>query len=119
MNTTKKYLLAIFSIVLLIACDNEAFFELERPNQFPWVNVNELELGVREPYYLQNREPWTHAFGTMALKNFTESDIALFLPPIRRSQCLRGILQPGIQQGGTRLRDGRDVRETVRDGNRL
>ena len=80
MNTTKKYLLAIFSIVLLIACDNEAFFELERPNQFPWVNVNELELGVREPYYLQNREPWTHAFGTMALKNFTESDIALFLP---------------------------------------
>ena len=66
--------------MLLIACDNEAFFELERPNQFPWVNVNELELGVREPYYLQNREPWTHAFGTMALKNFTESDIALFLP---------------------------------------
>jgi hypothetical protein len=80
MNTTKKYLLAIFSIVLLVACDNDAFFELERPNQFPWVNVNELELGVREPYYLQNREPWTHAFGTMALKNFTESDIALFLP---------------------------------------
>lgn len=80
MNTTKKYLLLIFSVLLTISCDQEAYFELERPNEFPWVNVNELELGVREPYFLLNRDPWFHAFGTIALKNFTESDIAVFLP---------------------------------------
>lgn len=80
MNATKKYLLLICSVLLTISCDQEAYFELERPNEFPWVNVNELELGVREPYFLLNRDPWSHAFGTIALKNFTESDIAVYLP---------------------------------------
>ena len=80
MNTIKKYLLLIFLVISGISCDEESFFELERPNQFPWTNVNELELGVREPYFLLNREPWDHPFGTVALKNFTESDIAVFLP---------------------------------------
>ncbi|SCM55161.1 RagB/SusD family nutrient uptake outer membrane protein [Petrimonas mucosa] len=80
MKTTIKYLLLIFTLFTTISCNQDAFFELKRPNQFPWVNVNELELGVREPYFLLNRDPWSHAFGTIALKNFTESDIALFLP---------------------------------------
>ena len=80
MNTTKRFLLLIFITIWGISCDQDAFFELERPNEFPWVNVNELEIGVREPYFLLNREPWDHPFGTIALKNFTESDIAVFLP---------------------------------------
>ncbi len=80
MNTSRKYLLLIFTVILVISCDQDAYFELERPNEFPWVNVNELELGVREPYFILNRDPWSHAFGTIALKNFTESDIAVFLP---------------------------------------
>jgi len=80
MNTIRKYLLLIFITILGISCDQEAFFELDRPNEFPWTNVNELEIGVREPYFLLNREPWDNPFGTIALKNFTESDIAVFLP---------------------------------------
>ncbi len=80
MNTIRKYLLLIFTAILVISCDQEAYFELKRPNQFPWTNVNELELGVREPYFLLNRGPWNNPFGTIALKNFTESDIAVFLP---------------------------------------
>ncbi len=80
MNTNLKYLLLIFTFISIFSCNQDEFFKLERPNQFPWVNVNELELGVREPYFLLNRDPWFHAFGTVALKNFTESDIAVFLP---------------------------------------
>jgi len=80
MNKMKKYILLIFITLFGISCDQEAFFELERPNQFPWTNVNEFELGVRELYFRLNRAPWDHPFGTIALKNFTESDIAIFLP---------------------------------------
>ena len=80
MNNIKKYLLLVFITLIGISCDQDAFFELERPNQFPWTNVSELELGVREPYYLLNKGPWDNPFGTIALKNFTESDIAVFLP---------------------------------------
>ncbi len=80
MKNIQKYLILAFITLLGISCDQDSFFELERPNQFPWTNVSELELGVREPYYLLNKDPWYHPFGTIALKNFTESDIAVFLP---------------------------------------
>lgn len=80
MKNMKIYILLIFITIIGISCDQDAFFKLERPNEFPWVNVNELEIGVREPYFLLNRDPWDHPFGTIALKNFTESDIAVFLP---------------------------------------
>lgn len=80
MKNIKKHILLIFIALLGISCSEETFFELERPNQFPWTNVNELELSVRELYYRLNRAPWDHPFGTVALKNFTESDIAVFLP---------------------------------------
>ena len=70
MNTTKKYLLLIFSVLLTISCDQEAYFELERPNEFPWVNVNELEIGVRETYLLLNRGPLVSCFWVRLLSNF-------------------------------------------------
>lgn len=82
MENYRKYILLVFIVLLGVACDQDKFFELERPNQFPWTNVNELELGVREPYYLINKDPWNNPFGTIALKNFTESDIALFIPQV-------------------------------------
>lgn len=80
MKKITKYLVLVLLIILGVSCDQDSFFELERPNQFPWTNVSELELGVREPYYLLNKGPWDNPFGTIALKNFTESDIAVFLP---------------------------------------
>ncbi|QGY42795.1 RagB/SusD family nutrient uptake outer membrane protein [Maribellus comscasis] len=80
MNNIKKYLILVFITLAGISCDQDSFFELERPNQFPWTNVSELELGVREPYYLLNKGPWDNPFGTIALKNFTESDLALYIP---------------------------------------
>lgn len=82
MNNIKNYIVLIFIILLGISCEQDKFFELERPNQFPWTNVGELELGVREPYYLINKGPWNNPFGTIALKNFTESDIAFFIPQV-------------------------------------
>ncbi len=80
MNNIKKYLILVLIVAMGASCDQDSFFELERANEFPWTNVSELELGVREPYYLINKDPWYHPFGTIALKNFTESDIAVFLP---------------------------------------
>ncbi len=76
----KKFISLLFIIIFAMACNEDNFFDLKRPNEFPWGNVNELEVGVREPYFLLNREPWDHPFGTVAMKSFTESDIAVFLP---------------------------------------
>src|SRR5690606_4009646 len=80
MKNAHKYCIIICTFILSVSCNNEAFVELERPCEPPWGNVKELEIGVREAYYLLNRGPWDNAFGTIALKNFTESDIAVFLP---------------------------------------
>ncbi len=80
MNTIKKYLILAFIILAGISCDQDAFFELDYPEEYPWTNASELELAVREPYYNLVKGPWDNPYGTIALKNFTESDIAAFLP---------------------------------------
>ena len=72
---------AIFTGLLLVgfSCDNESFFELERPNQYPWTTVEELELAVRQPYLLTMGSAWGSPVGALGLRGFAESDICQYL----------------------------------------
>ena len=78
----KKIILSIATLVLLflsISCDNDRFFELDRPNQYPWTTVSELELAVRQPYLLMMGNAWGSPVGALGLRGFAESDISQYL----------------------------------------
>lgn len=53
-----KTIVALSLLLMSVSCDNEGFFELERPNQYPWATVKELELAVRQPYLLLMGNAW-------------------------------------------------------------
>lgn len=75
--------IAVFSLLLLsFSCNNEKFFELERPNQYPWATVSELELAVRQPYLLLMGNAWGSPVGALGLRGFAESDISQYLEGI-------------------------------------
>jgi hypothetical protein len=74
-----KSILAAFLFLIAASCDNDKFFELERPNQFPWHSVGELELAVRQPYLLMMGSAWGSPVGALGLRGFAESDIAQYL----------------------------------------
>ena len=80
MKKIHKYIILIFITFIGVSCDQDEFFKLQREAQYPWKSADELELGVRTPYWHMNREPWNTPYATLALKSFTESDIAVFLP---------------------------------------
>lgn len=79
MKNTIKAIFAICLLFVIPSCDNDKFFELERPNQYPWNNVKELELAVRTPYLLLMGNAWGSPVGALGLRGFAESDIAQYL----------------------------------------
>jgi hypothetical protein len=79
MNRIIKYICIIPLLLIGTACDNEDFFELQRPNQYPWSSVEELELAVRQPYLLTMGNAWGSPVGALGLRGYAESDIAQYL----------------------------------------
>lgn len=82
MNTKMKKIISIMMLGLALvttSCNEDKFFELERPNQYPWQNVSELELAVRAPYLYMTGAAWTNPLGMLPLRGFGESDIAMYL----------------------------------------
>ncbi|MGV8133841.1 MAG: RagB/SusD family nutrient uptake outer membrane protein [Mangrovibacterium sp.] len=78
----KKIYQPILALILLFSgfsCDNDNFFELDRPNQYPWTTVEELELAVRQPYLLLMGNAWGSPVGALGLRGFAESDICQYL----------------------------------------
>jgi hypothetical protein len=78
----KKIYQPILALILLLSgfsCDNDNFFELDRPNQYPWTTVEELELAVRQPYLLLMGNAWGSPVGALGLRGFAESDICQYL----------------------------------------
>lgn len=71
--------LMLVGLVAFSLASCEKSFELERPNQSPWQNIDELELAVQAPYLYITERPWANAIGMMALSGFGESDIAMYL----------------------------------------
>ena len=82
MKKIMKHIIALSLVVLIVSCDNNGFFELERPNQFPWTTVQELELAVRQPYLLLMGSAWGSPVGALGLRGFAESDICQYLEGI-------------------------------------
>ena len=37
-------------LMCLSSCNEDKYFALERPNQYPWQSAAELEMAVRAPY---------------------------------------------------------------------
>lgn len=79
MKNIFKPILALCLLFTIQSCNNDSFFELDRPNQYPWQNVNELELAVRQPYLLLMGNAWGSPVGALGLRGFAESDISQYL----------------------------------------
>ena len=80
MTTTMKktiFILMAGLSLLLTSCKEDKFFELERPNQFPWQSAAELEMAARAPYLYYVGAAWTNPIGALMLR-FGESDLAHF-----------------------------------------
>ena len=77
----KKIYSIILTLILVLStsCEQDSFFELDRPNQAPWQNVSELELAVRSPYLFMSGKAWTNPLGMLPLRGFGESDISMYL----------------------------------------
>lgn len=71
----------IFSVLVLgialtaTSCSN--YFNLERPNQYPWQSASELEMAVRSPYLYYVGLAWQNPIGALT-NRFGESDLARF-----------------------------------------
>jgi len=84
----KKIYQPLIALILLFtgfSCNNDNFFELDRPNQYPWTTVEELELAVRQPYLLLMGNAWGSPVGALGLRGFAESDICQYLNGITGS----------------------------------
>lgn len=69
--------LLLFSV---ISCDNDKFFELERPPEFPWQNVAEFEraaIGAYNAIFVA--EDWNNPIGCDVVMDFTISDLSRFV----------------------------------------
>ena len=85
MRKIYKPIIAVMLLFTGVSCDNDSFFELDRSNQYPWTTVEELELGVRQPYLLMMGNAWGSPVGALGLRGFAESDICQYLNGITGS----------------------------------
>ena len=79
MKNIYKTIFALCLLFTIQSCNNDKFFELERPNQYPWQTISELELAVRQPYLLLMGSAWGSPVGALGLRGFAESDISQYL----------------------------------------
>lgn len=77
----KRYIQLLLIIGLLGAtgCQNDEFFELERPPQDPWQTVEEFELAAVSPYNLAFLSPWGNFYQADRVNDFIQGDILNYL----------------------------------------
>lgn len=73
MKTIKSVIILLFASLVLNGCKN--FFEMERPPQFPWNSVSELEFAAVSPYNALFWGGWgalqsTHLFNQVLLSDY-------------------------------------------------
>lgn len=77
----RTYMLALLVVLVLSpACDDQEFFELTNPPEFPWLNMDELERGVVAPYNIAFSSSWGNYFGNDRLLFDCMSDAVYLLP---------------------------------------
>jgi starch-binding outer membrane protein, SusD/RagB family len=75
-----KYTLTTLILVFTFSCNNEAFFELTNPPEFPWLNVNQLEMAAVTPYHLTFGSDWGSYWQNYCLLSDCMSDVIYLLP---------------------------------------
>ncbi len=74
-----KYILFVLLAFTFNACNNDDFFELQRPPQFPWNTVSELEFAAVSPYNAFFYGGWGAPQSNQLLNQIIQSDYFRFL----------------------------------------
>lgn len=79
----KKYkLLVIFALILTLACENQDFFELERPTESPWQTITEFERAPIGSYNaLFARADWNNNYQIWYLYKIAVADDVAWSTP--------------------------------------
>lgn len=75
-----KYIAIILVVLMNSACQNEDFFELTNPPEFPWLNVNQLEMAAVTPYNRTFSSSWGSYWQQHQLLSDCMSDYIYLLP---------------------------------------
>jgi hypothetical protein len=80
-NIYKPFLLALIIIITTLnGCDNEEFFELKRPPEFPWQSVSEFELAAEGAYNKAlTYSSWENYYVSDRVLDFIQSDLIYWL----------------------------------------
>lgn len=73
-----KRILIYITILIIAGCDNEAFFEEERPAQPPWQTVEEFEFAASGAYGLAVNSGWGNFISNDRVMEFIQSDLMYF-----------------------------------------
>lgn len=77
MKKLHRYITLAFFLfgLLFTSCENDKFFDLERPPQFPWNSVQELEFAAVSPYQRYFHEGgWSCNYGEILCQSVMQSD---------------------------------------------
>ena len=74
----KRRIFYTFLILIMLGCNNEEFFEEERPAQAPWQTVDEFEFAVSGAYGLAVNAGWSSFVISDIVAEFIQSDLMYF-----------------------------------------
>ncbi len=75
-----KYIAISIGLLLTSSCENEDFFELTNPPEFPWLNVEQLEMAAVTPYHLTFGSSWGSYWQNYCLVSDCMSEYIYLLP---------------------------------------
>ncbi|NJN28307.1 MAG: hypothetical protein HC819_21230, partial [Cyclobacteriaceae bacterium] len=75
-----QWVLLLSMVLAWNACEQDQFFELTNPPEFPWLNVGELERGIVTPYNIAFLSSWDNYFGNTDLISDCMSDLVYLIP---------------------------------------
>jgi hypothetical protein len=80
MYKTAKIILFMLILIAVNSCSNDDFFELTNPPEFPWLNVNQLEMAAVTPYNQTFSSSWGSYWQNTYLVFDCMSDYIYLLP---------------------------------------
>jgi hypothetical protein len=77
---TSRFIVIVLLFIVGYSCNNEDFFELTNPPEFPWLNVNQLEMAAVAPYNQTFSSSWGSYWQNSYLIFDCMSDYIYLLP---------------------------------------
>jgi len=75
-----KYIAISIGLLLTSSCENDDFFDLTNPPEFPWLNVDQLEMAAVTPYHLTFGSSWGSYWQNYYLFVDCMADYSFLLP---------------------------------------